>query len=222
MRLRVTPSVCVSKVLTPEATQNWLRMQSLSHGAWTLILDYTVGFHKDYTDGDLSLWRNCLRVEVVCKRVRQDIHPKIVQMQEIGPTRKLLVLGWKTKHEIRMEVDIKQRWSVGNCDCAMRKCKQKTGIFLPWLQGRGENYTGTERSYCGPISIRGERAMSSLYGPGRIDDLISKKGPHLVVCSLGCWQDIRFLAKRWPGQDMRPYVRGTKPNSPQQRWIDDA
>ena len=159
-------------------------MQSFCHDTWTRILGYTVGPQQEFIDGDMSLWRICLRVETVSKSVRQTVHPVIFHMHELSQTRKLQILFWKTEHEITMHLNT-QLWSVDNCDCAMRKCSQKTGLFVPWGD-RGEYYEGNERSYNGTQSFEDELSGSSVWGSHRIDDLIKSNGPHLVVCSLGC------------------------------------
>ena len=138
---------------------------------------------------DVSSWRSCLRVETVSKAVRQHIHPCIAQMQ------------LSLRREIRMQVDVEQfdskSWSLNSSKCAMRKCNQRTGIFVPWHEGHDVYHPGSS-SYSGPLATRGERAMCSINGPGRIDDRINEKGPHLVVCSFGCLQHIHRLKALWP------------------------
>ena len=143
------------------------------------------------------------------------VNPCIAQMQ-LSHARRLLILAWKMRRVIRMEVNVEQLhstpWSLDNRGCAMRKCKQKTGIFVPWHAGGNIYHTGS-RSYSGPLATRGETSTSSIDGPARIEDWINEKGPHLVVCSFGCLQDIRCLQVRWPrrtGECMWQILRGTE------------
>ena len=180
-------------------------MQRLPVEAWTEILCITAGPLDDLdemtgAEGDVSSWRTCLRVEIVSKGVRQHVHPCIAQMQVSHP-RQLLILAWKMRREIRMEVDVEQLdskpWSLNSPKCAMRKCNQRTGIFVPWHEGHDIYHPGSS-SYSGPLATRGETAMSSINGPGRIDDWIHEKGPHLVVCSFRCLQHIHRLKALWP------------------------
>ena len=196
-------------------------MQRLPMEAWTAILCITAGPLDDLdemtgAEGDVSSWRTCLCVEIVSKGVRQHVHPCIVQMQVCHP-RQLLILAWKMRREIKMEVDVEQLdskpWSLDSRKCAMRKCNQRTGIFVPWHAGNDEYHTG-DSSYSGPLSTRGETSMCSIYGPGRIDDYINGRGPHLVVCSFGCLQKIKRLIAFWPshtGEDAWRILRGTEP-----------
>ena len=180
-------------------------MQRLPVEAWTSILCIIVGPLDDLdeitgAEGNVSSWRSCLRVETVSKAVRQHIHPCIAQMQFSHP-RHFLILAWKMRREISMVVAVEQLdsklWSLKSPKCAMRKCNQRTGIFVPWHEGNDLYHPGSS-SYSGPLATRGERAMCSINGPGRIDDRINEKGPHLVVCSFGCLQHIHRLKALWP------------------------
>ena len=184
-------------------------MQCLPVEAWTSILCIIVGPLDDLdeitgAEGDVSSWRSCLRVETVSKAVSQHIHPCIAQMQ------------LSLRREIRMVVDVEQfhskSWSLNSPKCAMRKCNQRTGIFVPWHEGHDIYHTGFPR-YSGPLSTRGEMSMCSINGPERIDNLINGKGPHLVVCSFGCLQHIHRLKALWPrfmGEPAWQIVRGTE------------
>jgi len=195
-------------------------MQRLPVEAWTAILCITAGPLDDLdemtgAEGDVSSWRTCLCVEIVSKGVRQHVHPCIVQMQVCHP-RQLLILAWKMRREIKMEVDVEQLdskpWSLDSRKCAMRKCNQRTGIFVPWHAGNDEYHRGSS-SYSGPLSTRGEASMCSIYGPCRIDDWINGRGPHLVVCSFGCLQKMDRLIALWPshtGEDAWRILRGTE------------
>ena len=194
-------------------------MQRLPMEAWTAILCITAGPLDDLdemtgAEGDVSSWRTCLCVEIVSKGVRQHVHPCIVQMQVCHP-RQLLILAWKMRREIKMEVDVEQLdskpWSLDSRKCAMRKCNQRTGIFVPWHAGNGIYHPGSS-SYSGPLSTRGEAAMCSVNGSCRIDDWINERGPHLVVCSPGCLQKINRLEALWSsltGEHMWRILRGT-------------
>ena len=162
----------------------------------------------------MSSWRSCLRVETVSKAVRQHIHPCIAQMQFSHP-RHFLILAWKMRREIRMEVDVEQLdskpWSLNSPKCAMRKCNQRTGIFVPWNAGRANDHPGSS-SYSGPLATRGETAGCSINGSFRIDDWINERGPHLVVCSFRCLQHIHRLKALWPrhaGDPVWHILRGT-------------
>ena len=195
-------------------------MLSLPFEAWTAILCHTAGPLDDLdemkaAEGGVSSWRTCLHAEIVSKGVQQKVTPCIAQMQ-LSHARQLLILGWKMRHVIGMEVNIGQLhskpWSLDNRRCAMRKCERETGTFVPWHAGGDIYHTGS-RSYSGPLATRGETSMSSINGSGRIDDWINERGPHLVVCSFGCLQDIRCLQARWPrrtGERMWHILRGTE------------
>ena len=184
-------------------------MQCLPVEAWTSILCIIVGPLDDLdeitgAEGNVSSWRSCLRVETVSKAVRQHIHPCITQMQ------------FNLRSEIRMEVDVDQfdskSWSLNSPKCAMRKCNQRTGIFVPWHAGHDIYHPGSS-SYSGPLATRGETAMCSINGSFRIDDWINKRGPHLVVCSFGCLQKIDRLRALWPShrdEHVWRILRGTK------------
>ena len=119
-------------------------MLSLPFEAWTAILCHTAGPLDDLdemkaAEGDVSSWRTCLRVEIVSKGVRQKVNPCIAQMQLSHP-RQLLILGWKMRRVIGMEVNVEQLhsepWSLDNRGCAMRKCKQKNRQICPLACGR--------------------------------------------------------------------------------------
>ena len=184
-------------------------MQCLPVEAWSSILCIIVGSLDDLdeitgAEGNVSSWRSCLRVETVSKAVRQHIHPCIAQIQ------------LSLRREIRMVVDVEQfdskSWSLNSPKCAMRKCNQRTGIFVPWHEGHDIYHTGFPR-YSGPLSTRGEMSMCSINGPEKIDNLINEKGPHLVVCSFGCLQHIHRLKALWPrfmGEPAWQIVRGTE------------
>ena len=183
-------------------------MQCLPEEAWISILCIIVGPLDDLdeitgAEGNVSSWRSCLRVETVSKAVRQHIHPCIAQMQV------------SLRREIRMEVDVEQLdskpWSLNSPKCAMRKCNQRTGIFVPWNAGRANDHPGSS-SYSGPLATRGETAGCSINGSFRIDDWINERGPHLVVCSFRCLQHIHRLKTLWPrhaGEHLWPILRGT-------------
>ena len=47
-------------------------------------------------------------------------------------------------------------------------------------------------------SHEGEAAASSISRSMRIDNWINERGPHLVVCSIGCLQKIDCLKALWP------------------------
>ena len=137
-------------------------MQCLPVEAWTSILCITAGPLDDLdeikeAEGHVSSWRTCLRVEIVSKGVWQHVHPCIAQMQVSHP-RQLLILAWKMRREIRMEVDVEQldskSWSLNSPKCAMRKCNQRTGIFVPWYAGNDTYHPGSS-SYRGPLATRG-------------------------------------------------------------------
>ena len=148
-------------------------MQRLPVEAWTAILCITAGPLDDLdemtgAEGDVSSWRTCLCVEIVSKGVRQHVHPCIVQMQVCHP-RQLLILAWKMRREIKMEVDVEQLdskpWSLDSRKCAMRKCNQRTGIFVPWHAGNGIYHPGSS-SYRGRVLS----ATNFINGSCRIDD----------------------------------------------------
>ena len=175
-------------------------MQRLPVEAWTAILCITAGPLDDLdemtgAEGDVSSWRTCLCVEIVSKGVRQHVHPCIVQMQVCHP-RQLLILAWKMRREIKMEVDVEQLdskpWSLDSRKCAMHKCNQRTGIFVPWHAGNGIYHPGSS-SYRGPVLTY----INFNLGSCRIDDWINERGPHLVVCSFGCLQKINRLRALW-------------------------
>ena len=138
-------------------------MQCLPVEAWTSILCIIVGRLDDLdeitgAEGNVSSWRSCLRVETVSKAVRQHIHPCIAQMQ------------LSLRREIRMVVDVEQfdskSWSLNSPKCAMRKCNQRTGIFVPWQDGHDLCHPGSS-SYSGPLATWGETAMCSINGSDR-------------------------------------------------------
>ena len=195
-------------------------MQRLPVEAWTAILCITAGPLDDLdemtgAEGDVASWRTCLCVEIVSKGVRQHVHPCIAQMLVSHP-RQLLILAWKMRREIKMEVDVEQLdskpWSLDNSKCAMRKCNQRTGIFVPWHAGHDIYHPGNS-SYSGPLATRGETAMSSINGSFRIDYLINERGPYLIVCSFGCLQKIHRLRALWPrhtGEHVWRILRGTE------------
>ena len=195
-------------------------MQRLPVEAWNEILCITAGPLDDLNEmtgaeSDVASWRTCLCVEIVSKGVRQHVHPCIAQMLVSHP-RQLLILAWKMRREIKMEVDVEQLdskpWSLDNRKCAMRKCNQRTGIFVPWHAGRDVYHPGYS-SYNGPLSTRGEMAMSSINGSFRIDYCIAERGLYLVVCSFGCLQRMNRLKTLWPkhtGEHEWQIVRGTE------------
>ena len=97
-------------------------MQRLPVEAWTAILCITAGPLHDLdemtgAEGDVASWRTCLCVEIVSKGVRQHVHPCIAQMLVSHP-RQLLILAWKMRRGIKMEVDLEQLdskpWSLDN------------------------------------------------------------------------------------------------------------
>ena len=63
---------------------------------------------------------------------------------------------------------------------------------MPWQRWNG-TYGPPEASYNGALAIEGEAARCSVDGQGTIDGWISKKGPHLVVCSVGCLKSACWL-----------------------------
>ena len=178
-------------------------MQRLPEKAWAVILSITAG-HDDSLEEvaravrDVAAWRSCLHVEMVSRRVRQLVHPCLVRMQ-VSHTCRLLILVWKMRREIKIEVDLEQLdsmpWSPDNRKCAMRQCKHRTGLFVPW---HAHPCHPGGSSYVGAVSTSGEAAGSSIHGSIRIDDWMDERGLHLVVCSIGCLQKINCLKALWP------------------------